>query len=104
MSLESSRLAKSECEISPGYDVRQKATPFHKSSTKAVACDHPQKRCELPLFFAELVAAIGQAVRRWKALDLGSLDMQFQQDWPKDKKLLLLIFCRKTEKFRSTEL
>ena len=30
--------------------------------------------------------------------------MQFQQDWPKDKKLQLLIFCRKTEKFRSTEL
>ena len=34
----------------------------------------PTKRCELPLFFA----GIGQAVRRWKALDLGSLDMQFQ--------------------------
>ena len=29
--------------------------------------------------------------------------MQFQQDWPKDKKLQLLIFWRKTEKFRSTE-
>ena len=38
------------------------------------------KRCELQLFFA----GIAQAIRRWKALDLGSLNMQFQQDWPKD--------------------
>ena len=31
--------------------------------------------------------------------------MQFQQDWPKDKKITsLLNFSRKTEKFRSTEL
>ena len=31
--------------------------------------------------------------------------MQFQQDWPKDKKITaLLSFCLKTEKFRSTEL
>ena len=30
--------------------------------------------------------------------------MQFQHDWPKDKKITaLLIFWRKTEKFRSTE-
>ena len=30
--------------------------------------------------------------------------MQFQQDWPKDKKITALsIFLRKTEKFRSTE-
>ena len=43
------------------------------------------KTCELPLFFA----AIGQAIHGWKALDLGSLNMQFQQDWPKDKKLQL---------------
>ena len=57
------------------------------------------KRCELPLF----LAALGQAIRGWKALDLGSLNMQFQQDWPKDK-LQLLIFCRKTEKLRLTEL
>ena len=40
-------------------------------------------RCELSLFFA----AIGQTTRRWKALDLGSLNMQSQQDWPKDKKI-----------------
>ena len=31
--------------------------------------------------------------------------MQFQQDWPKDEKIkALLNFCRKTEKFHSTEL
>ena len=31
--------------------------------------------------------------------------MQFQQDWPKDKKITaLLIFWLKTEKFHSTEL
>ena len=70
--MESSRLAEFEYEISPGYDVRQKMA-FDNSGTKAVACDHPQKRCELPLIFA----AIGQAVRRWKALNLGSLNMQF---------------------------
>ena len=52
-------------------------------------------------------AAIGQAVRRWKAhyLDLGSLNMQFQQDSPKDKKITaLLSFCLKTEIYRLTEL
>ena len=59
------------------------------------------KRCELQLFFA----VIRQAIRRLKALNLGSLNMQFQQDWPKDKKITaLLSFWRKTEKFRSTEL
>ena len=60
----------------------------------------PEKRCELPLFFA----ALPQAVHRWKALDLGSSNMQFQQDWPKDKKITALsIFWLKTEKIRSTE-
>ena len=34
-------------------------------------------------------ARIRQAVRRLKALHLGRLNMQFQQDWPKDKKLQL---------------
>ena len=59
------------------------------------------KRCELPLFFAR----ISQAIRRLKALHLGHLNMQFQQDWPKDKKITaLLIFWLKTEKFCSTEL
>ena len=62
--------------------------PFDNSCTKAVLSASPgptQKRCELPLF----LAALGQAVCGWKAFDLGSLDMQFQQDWPKDKKLQL---------------
>ena len=51
------------------------------------------KRYELPLF----LAALGQAIRGWKALDLRSLNMQFQHDWPKDKQITaLLIFCLKT--------
>ena len=60
------------------------------------------KRCELPLF----LAALGQAVHRWKALDLGSLNMQFQQDWPKDKQItaLLIFLPENLENFRSTEL
>ena len=53
----------------------------------------PPKRCELQLF----LAGIRQAVRRLKAIDLGRLDMQFQHDWPKDKKITaLLIFWLKT--------
>ena len=49
----------------------------------------PPKRCELQLFFA----GIRQAVRRLKAVHLGNLNMQFQQDWPKDKTITtLLIF------------
>ena len=46
---------------------------------------------------------MGQAVSRRKGLDLGSLNMQFEHDWPKDKQLQLSSFCLKT-KFRSTEL
>ena len=52
-----------------------------------------------------LFAGNRQAVRRLKALHLGRLNMQFQHDWPKDKKsysafsFLAEIF----EKFRSTE-
>ena len=29
--------------------------------------------------------------------------MQFQQDWPKDKKITALFFAENLEKFRSTE-
>ena len=57
---------------------------FDNSCTKAVLLalhGTTPKRCELPLF----LAALGQVLCGWKALDLGSLDMQFQQDWPKDK-------------------
>ena len=43
------------------------------------------KRCELPLF----LAALGETICGWKELDLRSLNMQFQQDWPKDKNLQL---------------
>ena len=54
---------------------------FDNSRTKAVLSASPgqtPKRCELQLFLATL----GQAVCGWKALDLGSLNMQFQQDGP----------------------
>ena len=45
------------------------------------------------LFFAK----IRQAIRRLKAIQLGRLNMQFQQDWPKDKKIKAhLIFWLKT--------
>ena len=60
------------------------------------------KRCELQLFFA----GIQQAIVRWKVLDLGRLNMQFQQDWPKDKKTTAFsIFLHNNfKKIRSTEL
>ena len=77
---------------------------FDNSSTKAVLSALPgrtPKRCELPLFLATL----GQAIRDWKALDLRSLNMQFQHDWPKDKKYSSCkFFSENLEKFRSTEL
>ena len=78
--MESSRLAEFECAISPGYDVRQKSYGFPKIQHKGSGLEPPTKRCELPLLFA----GIRQAVRRWKALNLGSLNMQFQQDGPKE--------------------
>ena len=77
---------------------------FDNSCSKAVLSASPgptSKRCEPQLF----LAALGQVIRRSKALDVGSLNMQFQQDWPKDKKLQLLIFLPENlEKYRSTEL
>ena len=40
-------------------------------------------------------AGIRQAVRRLKAIHLGRLNVQFQKDWPKDKKITALsIFWR----------
>ena len=69
---------------------------FDNSCTKADLSASPgltPKWCELPFF----LAALGQDICGWKALGLGSLNMQFQQDWPKDKKITaLLIFCLKT--------
>ena len=62
---------------------------FDNSGTKVVlsASRGPTpKRCELPLF----LAALEQAICGWKDLDLGSLNMQFQQDWPKDKNMTAL--------------
>ena len=69
---------------------------FDNSGTNAVGAARlgtTPKRCELQLF----LAGIRQAIRRFKALNLGRLNMQFQQNWPKDKKITaLLIFWLKT--------
>ena len=71
---------------------------FNNSGTKAVLSASPgptSKRCE-PQFF---LTALGQVQRCSKALDLGSLNMQYQQDWPKDDKITALLnFCWKTWK------
>ena len=52
--MESSWLAEFECEISPGYDVRQKVMAFDNSGTKAVACNHPQKGMNYHLTLPQL--------------------------------------------------
>ena len=73
----------------------KKVMAFDNSGTKAVLAGlrPPLKRCELQLFFA----GIRQAVRRFKAFHLGRLNVQFQHDWPEDKKITAhLIFLRKT--------
>ena len=66
---------------------------FDNSCCKAVlkAWANPN-RCEPQLF----LAALEQAANHWKALNLGSLNVQFQQDSPKDKKYSFLSFCLKT--------
>ena len=59
---------------------------FDNSGRKAVSSASPgptPKVCELQLFFA----ALRLAIHRWKAFDLGTLNMQFQQDGPKDKQI-----------------
>ena len=64
---------------------------FENSGTKAIRAARlgtTPKRCELQLFFAE----IAQAIHSWKALDLGCLNIHFQHDWQKDKKLQLFQF------------
>ena len=75
---------------------------YDNSHTKSIWLGTTPKRCELQLFFAE----IRQAVRRLKALCLGRLNMEFQQDWPKDKKNYssFNFLLENLEKFRSTEL
>ena len=78
---------------------------FDNSCTKAVLSTSPgptPKRYEQQLF----LAALGQVIRCSKALDLGSVNMQFQQDWPKDKKstALLIFLPENLEKYCSTEL
>ena len=83
----------------------KKVMAFDNSCTNAVLSASPgptPKRCEPQLF----LAALGQVVRYSKALDLGSLNMQFQQDWPKDKKNYssFNFLPENLEKYRSTEL
>ena len=69
---------------------------YNNSCTKVVLSASPTpKRCELPYF----LVALGQAIRGWKALDLGSLNMQFQQDWPKDKNYSSFNFLAKKKNF-----
>ena len=84
------------------YD--KKVMAFDKSGAKAVLAaglGNTSKRCELQLF----LAGIRQAVRRLKAIHLGRLNMQFQQDCPKDKKNYssFNFLAENSEKFRSTE-
>ena len=83
----------------------KKVMAFDNSCTKAVLSASPgptPKRCEPQLFLASL----GQVIRCSKAVDLGSLNMKFQHDWPKDKKItaLLISLPENLEKHRSTEL
>ena len=62
---------------------------FDNACSKAVLPAPPgptTKRCEPQLF----LAALGQVIRRSKAVDLGSLNLQFQQDWPKPQKITAL--------------
>ena len=78
---------------------------FDNSCTKAVLSASPgptPKRFEPQLFLASL----GQVIRGSKALDVRSLNMQFQHGWPKDKKIRarFLFWPENLEKYRSTEL
>ena len=78
---------------------------FDNSCTKAVLSASPgptPERCEPQLF----LAALGQVIRFSKAVDLRSLNMQFQHDWRKDKKItaLLIFLPENLEKYRATEL
>ena len=71
---------------------------FDNSGTNAVWAARlgiTPKWCDLPVF----LAAIGQAVRPSRALDLESPNMEFQQDWPRDKKIQLFsVFAWKLRK------
>ena len=83
----------------------KKVVAFDNSFFKAVLSawlTPSPKRCDRQLF----LAALGQVIRYSKALDLGSLNMQFQHDWQKDKNITALLFFLtfNLEKYRSTEL
>ena len=59
-----------------------------RSPSEQPSLEPPQKSCELQLFFA----GSRHAIQRLKALQLGCLNMQFQQDWPKDRKITVFNF------------
>ena len=68
---------------------------FYAKAVRGARLGTTPKKWQLQLFFA----GIRQAIWRLKALHLGRLNMQFQQDWPKDKKITaILIFGLKTSK------
>ena len=81
---------------------------FDNSSMKAVWAALPgptPTKCELPRFLAALgQAALGQAVRRWKALDLGSLIWSFSMVGQKINMTYFKFLPENLEKFRMTEL
>ena len=80
----------------------KKVMAFDNSCNKVLSASPgpTPKRCE-PQHFS---AALGQVIRCWKALNLGSLNMLFQQDCPKDEKITALKFLPENLEFRSTEL
>ena len=81
----------------------KKVMAFDNSGTKAVLSALPgptPKRCEPQLF----LAALGQVVHCWKALDFESLNMQFQHDSPKEITVLFIFLPENLGKFHSTEL
>ena len=79
--MESCRLAELKYEIFSGTGRKTKKLWLSIDPARRQWPGTTHKKCELPLFFA----GIRQAVRRWKALNLGSLNMQFQQDGLKIK-------------------
>ena len=81
---------------------KTKSYAFDNYGMKAIWAASPgptPKRCELPLF----LAALGQAIRRWKALDLGSFNMQFQDCQKIKNHSSLKFLLENLEKIRSSE-
>ena len=64
---------------------------FGNSCTNAVLSfsPRPTPKRYVPRLF---LAALGQVMRCSKTVDLESLNMQFQHDWPKDKNITAVLF------------